>query len=115
MIQKHNRLQQSEIQQTLRHGVVIHSPSFFLRAYNTNNNALPKCGVIVGKKVSKKATQRNRCKRVAREALRSVIPVLRKGVFVVFVAKPSLQSMSFYEIKRDMCNNLQGTSLVKQH
>jgi len=115
MIQKLHRLQQGEVQQTLRYGVVIHSPSFLLRAHNTHSHTPPNCSVVVGKKVSKKATQRNRCKRVVREVFRGIIPTLKDGVFVVLVANPSLQSMSFQEIERELHKKLQALSLVKQH
>lgn len=57
-------------------------------------------GVVVGKKVGK-AVQRNRVRRLFREALRHRLPELRRGgVHAVWVARPAAAAADFGEIER---------------
>jgi ribonuclease P protein component len=56
-------------------------------------------GVVVGKKVGK-AVQRNRVRRLFREALRHQLPALRRGVHGVWVARPTAAGASFSEIEQ---------------
>ena len=51
-----------------------------------NRLGVTRVGITTGKKIGS-AVARNRCRRVIREAYRSLSPTLRKGYDIVFVAR----------------------------
>jgi len=56
-----------------------------------NRFGAPKIGIVVNKKVSKRAVDRNAVKRQVREIMRSLLPKMKKGQSVVItVRKPAL-------------------------
>jgi ribonuclease P protein component len=55
-------------------------------------------GVTAGKAVGK-AVQRNRAKRLLREALRSMIPELRPGWMAILIARKPILAADFTEIQ----------------
>jgi ribonuclease P protein component len=56
-------------------------------------------GVVVGKKVGG-SVQRNRVRRLFREALRGCLPEIRRGVHGVWVARPAAADASFGDVER---------------
>lgn len=74
---------------------------FPLREYNRSDI---KIAVVVGKKVSKKAVQRNRLKRQTREIIKQVLKesLLRPGTFVVCTIQPNALGATFQELKDDV-------------
>jgi ribonuclease P protein component len=70
MLQKPNRLREERIINALfAKGASYRTPYFILR-YTKKEQAEPRYTVIVSKKISKKAVERNKIKRRIREALR---------------------------------------------
>jgi ribonuclease P protein component len=68
--------------------------------YVANNKADSRITVVVGTKVSKNATDRNRVKRQYREIIRLLLPSLKPGYdMILLVSKPALALD--YEQKRD--------------
>jgi ribonuclease P protein component len=68
--------------------------------YVANERAESRITVVVGIKVSKNATERNRVKRQYREIVRLMLPVLKPGFdMVILVSKPALTLD--YEQKRE--------------
>ncbi len=57
-------------------------------------------GLIVSRKVARKAVHRNKVKRRLREILRTWIPYLRPGWDLVVVARPPAREATFHELKR---------------
>ena len=60
-----------------------------------NNLENSRFGFVVGRKVSKKATERNLIKRKLREAVRKNLPKIKKGIDVVIVVKPGFKENDF--------------------
>ncbi len=56
-------------------------------------------GFTVSKRISKKATERNRIKRRLRSAYRVFYPQVNRGVFLLFVAQDAILNASFDEIQ----------------
>lgn len=56
-------------------------------------------GFVVGKNVSKKANIRNKIKRRLREIVRIKIKKIKKGIDVVFIVQPGLETKDFWEIE----------------
>jgi len=59
----------------------------------------PAFAFIVSKKIDKRATKRNRIKRVLSEAVRVFLPKIKPGVKGVFLAKKEILEENFAEIK----------------
>src|ERR1700722_11956441 len=62
----------------------------------------PKCAVVVSKKVSLRAVDRNKIKRRARSVLGKLMPHMQKTVALVLYAKRETKDAEFAEISRDI-------------
>lgn len=99
MLPKINRLTKStEIQKILREGRGIKRSSLLLKIRELPTLSPPRFAVVVGRKVSKKATIRNRIKRQIREALRHELGNI-KGVSCVVMALPGSAILGFRDIR----------------
>lgn len=49
-------------------------------------------GIVIGKKVDKRAVYRNRIKRQIRATLRQLLPQIQRGWQLVFIVRPNVQS-----------------------
>ena len=69
-----------------------------------NEKDFPRVGFIVSTNISKKAVERNRAKRLLREATRVFLPKIKGGVDVLFLAKSQMlkasQSQAIEETKK---------------
>ena len=62
-------------------------------------------GFVVSQKVSKKATVRNKIKRVLRKIMEENLPLIKKGNDVLIITLPGLEIKDFWEFK-EVCNKL---------
>ncbi len=103
MLSSLNRLPSSDISPILRAGIRVRgeyidfmykqlqSPSrFALRQERRTPLANARFAVIVSAKVDKRATARNRMKRLVREAVQHLLPSIQQGVCGVFVVRSRL-------------------------
>lgn len=67
-----------------------------------NNLDYNRFGVLVGLKVSKKATVRNKIKRQIKTAIRLNEPFLKKGYDCVIVVFPLILAKNYQEIRDDL-------------
>lgn len=88
MLPKLNRLPAPEIRLVMRNGKKIHNPNLQL-IYRPNALPVSRFAVIISTKVDKRATMRNRIKRLIHEALRSIFPTLTPSVDGVIIMKTS--------------------------
>ncbi len=74
----------------------------FLVAY-VRKNKLGVCriGITTGKKIGK-AVQRNRCRRLIREAYRQICPAIQGSWDIVFVARARTAQASMQQVLKDM-------------
>lgn len=65
-----------------------------------NNLTFSRIGLSIGKKISTKATDRNRIKRVLRESFRKYLPKIAEGVDIVIYFKKDYQSTALIDSKK---------------
>lgn len=64
-----------------------------------NNLGLPRFGFVVSKKISKKATIRNKIRRRLRVAVEEQLKNVKKSTDNVFIALPGIEKKDLFEIK----------------
>ncbi len=84
-----------------RRGQVFQTPLFAVSILTGQDNG-PKFGIVVSKKIDKKATARNKIRRRVSEALRTLLPRLRQDIFCVFFVKKEINKASFKKIKKQI-------------
>lgn len=85
--------------------VEIKKNTFFCDVYIYNNNKnVDKFAVIVSKKISKKATERNYFKRIIFSVIEDIIKNKKKekGKYFVIVLKKDLKSVDYNVIKKEL-------------
>jgi ribonuclease P protein component len=112
VLRKEFRLKKSkEIERTAKCG-----RSVFLRdlgiKYAPNNLSLSRFAVVVGLKVHKKATKRNRIKRQIREIVRLSLSKIKSGFDVLILTKPSIIGKKHNEISDEIFEALQKAKLL---
>jgi ribonuclease P protein component len=98
MLAKKNRLTKREdFSLVYARGAYAMSDSVAIK-YLPSGNAQTRIGFSVGKNFSKKATVRNRIKRLLRQASRMHIESLKPGFDVVIMPKPDFKPIEFKKI-----------------
>ncbi len=77
-----------------------------------NRLGVPRVGITTGKKIGG-AVQRNRCRRIIREAYRSLLPGIKGGWDMVFVARQRTLDVKSNQIKRVMEKQLISLGVLK--
>jgi ribonuclease P protein component len=73
---------------------------FFILKKRENSLDHSRIGIIVSQKISKKATQRNKIKRILREAVRDYLKTMKGHFDIVILTKASIKKANLTEIKR---------------
>lgn len=76
-----------------------------------NRYGMARVGITTGKKVGK-AVQRNRCRRIIREAFRQLLPEVKSGYDYVFVARASTVSKTSTDVHRVMREQLKKAGFL---
>jgi ribonuclease P protein component len=101
--QKHRLSKSAEVKKTTARGRGFFNPYFVIKF--TIGHDSPKLTVIVSTKVSKKAVDRNRIKRVIRDELRKNISQLKSGNYAILV-KPSAAKIESSELRTEISKSL---------
>lgn len=88
MLSSLNRLPSTDISSILRTGIRIRGD--FIDLIYHEQHSPSQFAVIVSAKVDKRATRRNRMKRLVREAVQHLLPSIQEGVCGVFVVRARL-------------------------
>lgn len=93
-----NRLNKNkDFQKVFKEGKGI-KENFLIFKWAPNNLKVSRFGFVLSKKISKKATLRNRIKRKLREKIKAELPRLQKGIDGVIVVKPGATKEKTQEI-----------------
>ena len=101
-------VKEKEFTAVLGRGRFVPTP-FFLLKYINNDRAYDRYGFVVSKKVSKKATERNKAKRRLRAIVQKNPYAAAEGRDIVFVVKRGMVSAQFNEIKNTALTALKKT------
>jgi len=112
MLAKFNRLRKKkEFETVLRKGKGFKEDFLVLKAMK-NNLSQTRVGLIVGVKVSKKATLRNKIKRRLKALIVTKISEIEKGVDIILIAKPGLEHKDFWEIAEILNTLLKRAKII---
>ncbi|KKS83227.1 MAG: Ribonuclease P protein component [Parcubacteria group bacterium GW2011_GWA2_43_11] len=98
MLKKKQRLSRAEFTNLLKQGRRLHSPYFSLLYMSA---AETKCGLVVGKKIAKKATMRNKVRRQIYAIFGENLASLGK-IYCVLLTRPNITSLSYLELKTEI-------------
>ena len=113
MLPKNNRLKrEKDFQEVMKRGKGLRGDFLFLK-FLKNNFKITRVGFIVSRKITKKASQRNRIKRRLREGVRGGLTKLKKGYDLVFIAQKGIEKKKFFEIKEEIDQLLKKVKLLK--
>ena len=99
MLPKENRLKKNkDFEKVFKEGKGFKEDLLVLKKVK-NNLKSSRFGFVVSKTFFKKATLRNKIKRRLRELVRIKLNEIKKGIDVVIIAKPGLETKDFQEIK----------------
>ncbi|MDD2482998.1 MAG: ribonuclease P protein component [Candidatus Shapirobacteria bacterium] len=102
MLKRENRIRsKKEFFEIKNKGRVLYSPLFGWLIYKENDD-LKKFGFIVSKKISKKAVDRNRIRRVLSEIVRNNLDKFEKGTRLVFLTKQEILGKKMTEVKKEV-------------
>lgn len=105
MLPKINRLPlRTEFKRLKKEGVMVSGPLFSLLAADSKTEKPPLFAFIVSKKIDKRATARNRVRRLLSEAVWEILPRVRPGAEGVFLTKKSIIGRDLEEIKKNVAD-----------
>lgn len=93
----------------LRKGRTIKG-KFLILKFIENSLKKSRFGFIVSKKISKKATDRNKLKRRISEIVRIKIKEIKKPIDAVFIARKGIEKQKFQEIEKETVQLLKQTN-----
>lgn len=109
---KHRFKKKKDFERVLKEGRNVKWNGLALK-YCPNSFGESRFGIIVSKKVSKKAVLRNRTKRRIREVLRRELEKIKEGQDIVFFPSPEFKNKDFSEIQEIVIKLLKKGGLLK--
>lgn len=92
MLPLRNRLKKErDFENIFKNGGSFKSGFLYVRVIS-NNLILSRFGFIISKKVSLKATERNKTRRRLREIIRKILPDIKKGYDVALIVQPKINN-----------------------
>lgn len=102
MLAKVNRLRKKkDFERILKKGKSF-KEGFIILKFNKNNSREIRFGFIVSRKVSKKATVRNKVKRRLRELMKKKIENLKRGMDIILISLPGIETRDFWELDKTL-------------
>jgi len=92
-------------------GRLYQSPLFGMLVMNQNVGGV-KFGFLISKRISKRAVDRNRIRRLMAEAVRFNLKEIDKKVWLVFLVKKKMLSVKQDEVKREMENMMRMVGII---
>jgi ribonuclease P protein component len=112
-VQRKFRLTRSTDFKRVRRTGKSYAHPFVVLVVQASETQRARVGVTAGRSVGR-AVQRNRAKRLLREAMRPLLPQLVPGWDLVLIARPALPSSSLQEIRMALTNLLRRAHLISR-
>jgi len=110
-----NRLtSKRDFERVKQKGTLFNKGSIGLSVYNRGDQKPTRVGIIVSLKVSKKAVDRNKIKRMIRESIRRKLDSFKKGYDIVFLTKTSIIDKDSKSVDGNIANLLERGGLVEK-
>jgi ribonuclease P protein component len=117
VLPKENRLSlKTEFARIRKNGRIFQGKLFSLLVVDqklTTNDQRPKFAFIISKKIHRRATRRNRARRLLTEAVRVFLAKVKPGVEGVFLGKKMIIGKDFSEIKSEVEEIFKKAGLFK--
>lgn len=102
MLRKENRIRlKKEFDQVFKRGLSFYNKNLGVKVLKTELK-VSRLGIIISNKVSKRAVERNRIKRIIRDFFKKEIEDLKIGKDVVIIVFPNEANKSKAEIEKDL-------------
>lgn len=112
MLSKQHRLQRNkDFELVFKKGKTFGNDFLFLKLLR-NDLKINRFGFIIGKKISKKSTTRNKIKRRLREIIRKKSDNIKSGFDIIIVAKPKTVEKDYLEIREEVEGLLRKARLL---
>lgn len=112
MLPLKNRLTKDRDFQRAYKGKGVKTPFFSLR-FILNRKGGPRVGIVIGKKVSKKSTERNLLKRRVREILKKSISNIQGNYDIILAPLPQANKLSFKEAEKEITEMFKKAGILK--
>jgi ribonuclease P protein component len=109
---KHRLKKKKDFEKVIKKGKGARGDFLNLK-FLTNNLKVVRVGFVVGQKISKKATVRNRVKRRLREVMRINLKKIKPGYDLIFFTRKGIEEKNFWEIKEIVEQLLKKAKLLK--
>ncbi len=107
-----NRLRKrKDIQEVFQKGTTFPGRLFVLKI-KKNNLSISRFAFIFPVKHEKKASKRNRGKRVFREVVREIFPSVKKGFDGIFIIKKEAEEKKYREVKEEIKKVFQKAKVI---
>lgn len=101
----HRLTKKKDFDLTYQQGKAVGGRLFLIR-FKSNQEGRIRVGIVISKKVAKKAVTRNKLKRRIREIVRSVALERKENVDLVIIAKKAATNASYLELESEWKNIL---------
>ena len=102
MLKRENRIRlKREFAEVKNKGRVLYSPLFGFLTYKENDDQ-KKIGFIVSKKISKRAVDRNRIRRILSEIVRKNLERFENGTRIIFLTKKEILGKKYDEVEKEV-------------
>lgn len=117
MLPRKSRLPSNQIAEVLKKGKQFSFPLFNLVCYQQKSNKATKqqdsCfAFVVSSKIDKRAVVRNRTKRLISEAVRLLLPQIKKDKDIIFFAKKPLKKEKLRDVLPEVEKAFRATKLL---
>jgi len=110
LLPKPYRLPSHKILSTIKKGRLLTSRNFNIRWFEKKDGGL-KIAIVVPVRLDKRATKRNRAKRLLREAIRQCLPQTKASGQMVVLATKNIFSATFQELSKEIGESLKKLNI----
>ena len=112
VLSKKNKLKKKDLNKILRKGKRFNGEILLLIIFK-NDLKNTRVGLIISKKVSKKAVVRNKIKRRIYSLIRNKLSKIKTGFDVLIITRPEIKEKNFFEINKILSKVLKRAGVIK--